>query len=142
MTKIIDFNEKVEERKKLNIIKMDNEIDILGWEGTLFIHFNKIETEKQKNKSILYQIIKCVKTIKKISKEPQVKEVTEEHCKEMVIDLMKRISWKGMYQEIVFKEVWGKIKEEVLKDKSFKYVLVEKNTLIGSYIFIIKESQK
>ena len=60
----------------------------------------------------------------------------------MVIDLMKRISWKGMYQEIVFKEVWGKIKEEVLKDKSFKYVLVEKNTLIGSYIFIIKESQK
>ena len=96
MTKIINFNEKIEERKKINIIKMDDGIDILGWEGTVFIHFNKIEIENTKNKSLLYQIIKCIKTIKKISKAPQVKEVTEEHCKEMVIDLMKRISWKGM----------------------------------------------
>ena len=152
MAEIIDFNQKIQERKKIDIIKKENEIDICGWEGKIFIHFNRVEPEIKKHKSLLYQIIQYVELGKYLFQQSQVNEVSEEYCKQMFINLMQRISWKGIYEEAVLEELWKKIEEEVLSSKSFQYTFVKKNsndddndgyfTSMDSYIFIIGKSKK
>lgn len=152
MAKIIDLNQEIQERKKIDIIKKENEIDIYGWEGKIFIHFNRIVPESKKHKSLLYQIIQCVEFRKNLFQPSEVNEISEEYCKQMFINLMQRISWKGIYEESIIEELWKKIEKEVLSSKSFQYTFVRKNsndnsndgyfTSIDSYIFIIGKSQK
>ncbi|MBQ2937724.1 MAG: hypothetical protein IJE05_02425 [Clostridia bacterium] len=152
MARIIDFNQKVEERKRIKIIKKENEIEICGWEGEINIHFNtQIDTEVANGKSILEQLMQYIRLKKRsIYSKKQVHEISEEYCKEMFINLMRRISWKGDSSEILIEELWKKLEEEILNSQNFQYTLIRCNeddcsspfTLTESYIFIIEKSHR
>ena len=57
MGKIIDFNEWVNEAKKLSIIKSENEFDIRGHEGSVIIRLN-LKFPKIKPKCFLLNFIR------------------------------------------------------------------------------------
>lgn len=133
--KIFGFYEKIGKKLKISVEKEENRINLSTEKGgRIIIHL----LSKPKKNFMNYFFRKTTRK--------KIKKITEEECKQIVLDRLTDIqiyqSKRGRFLSVE-ENIWEKIKEDIIENRTFFYEYQMNNTYCQSFIFsIIKSSKK